>query len=52
MCLMAQLAESYPIRRAAQLGAYLFLRSKQLRGYFLAKMLLCDYYVIIIWGKN
>jgi len=28
---MSQLAESYPIRRAAQLGAYLFFRGKQLR---------------------
>jgi len=31
--LLLQLAESYPIRRAAQLAAYLFLRGKQLRIY-------------------
>lgn len=35
---MLQLAESYPMRRAAQLGAYLFFRSKQLRMYFFVKM--------------
>jgi len=35
---MVQLAESYPIRRAAQLGAYVFLRGKQLRMYSLNKM--------------
>jgi len=51
MSFVLQLAESYPIRRAARLGAYMFLRGKQLRMYFCyscySRAML---YVILLWA--